>query len=121
MEDYKNIRMSQEASDIVDRIRQKYGFSEKGKVMQFAMAYALKEYRDEMDYLALDALYPKDGINESLGTIEDGQIVKTVIQSLYPDCDVPYRYARAAIIYGLLKIRDKIDSDPSFNIAVLMD
>lgn len=119
-EDLKNIRISADADHIIDSLIERYHFRSKGAVMQFALAYALHNYKNDIDFATLERVYPADGTNEGVGTIDSNHMFKTLIPILYPGCQTPYRYVRIAINFGLFKIGEKMDEDPSFNIASLM-
>ena len=121
MEDYKNIRISLDADVIVDVIINKYCFPTRVSAMRFALAYALRDYSKEIDFESLDNVYEKNGTNLNTGTIDDQNLIfKTLILTLFPDCETPYKYARVAIIYGLNKIKEKMNSNPSFSLTDIM-
>lgn len=121
MEDYKNIRISLAADVIVDEIIQKYCFPTRVSAMRFALSYALRDYRNEINFESLDSVYEKNGTNLNTGTIDDQNLIfKTLITTLFPDCETPYKYARVAIIYGLIKIKEKMDANPSFTLTDIM-
>lgn len=120
MEDYKNIRISLDADVIVETIQEKYCFPTKVSVMRFALAYALREFKNKIDFEMLDNVYDKNGTNLNTGTIDDQDLIfKTLILTLFPGCETPYKYARVAIIYGLIKIKEKM-ALPSFSIIDLL-
>lgn len=122
MKDYKDIRISTEADRIVTEMREKFYFPSIASCLRFAMIFALSNYTREMKMEELDSIYPKDGSNfTASSTIDDIRgIIRTLIQMLYPGCETPYKYARVAIIYGLKKIKEKMDKNPSLNIADLI-
>lgn len=121
MEDYKNIRISVDADLIIDDIQKRFCLSTKVSVMRFALAYALRDFRDEIDFDTLDNQYEKNGTNQNTGTIDDPNLIfKTLITTLFPECETPYKYARVGIIYGLTKIKEKMDENPSFSLVDLM-
>lgn len=120
-EDLKNIRVSIEAERIADMMRTRFCFDSKTSAMRFAMAYALRDYQDNIDFEKLDSKYPSDGTNLNIGTVDTSDnIVQKIIKLLYPNCETPYRYARVAIIFGLEKIAEKMKDNPTFNIADIM-
>lgn len=115
MEDYKNIRISLDADVIVDELIQKFCFPTRVSAMRFALSYALRDFRNEIDFENLDSVYEKNGTNLNTGTIDNQDMIfKTLITILFPNCDTPYKYARVAIIYGLFKIKEKMESNPTF-------
>ena len=121
MEDYKNIRISLDADVIVDEVIQKFCFPTRVSAMRFALSYALRDFRKEIDFESLDNIYEKNGTNLNTGTIDDQDLIfKTLITTLFPDCETPYKYARVAIVYGLFKIKEKMDSNSSFSLTDIM-
>lgn len=121
MEDIKNIRISQEATKIAELLESKYYFPSITSVLRFSLSLSLRDYIKEIDYETLDYQYSSDGINLNTGTIDNEvSIFRTLIPEIIPGCNTPYRFARVAIIYGLFKIREKIEENPSFNITDLM-
>ena len=121
MEDYKNIRISLDADVIVDEMIDRFCFPTRVSAMRFALAFALRDYRTEIDYEKLDTAYEKNGTNLNTGTIDDQNLIfRTLILTLFPDCETPYKFARVAIIYGLYKIKDLMSSNPTFTITDLM-
>lgn len=120
-EDIKNIRISIEAEQKAKFIQEKYSFPNQVSVLRFAMAYALRDYKDKMDFELLDTQYPKDGSNYNTGSIDESDtVVRKLIQIMYPACETPYKYARVAIIFGLNKLYEKIQSDSNLDISELM-
>ena len=121
MEDYKNIRISLDADVIVDEIIQKFCFPTRVSVMRFAFAYALRDYKNEIDFEGLDNVYEKNGTNLNTGTFDDqNMIIRSLIITLFPNCETPYKYARVAIIYGLNRIKEKMTANPSFSLTDIM-
>ena len=89
--------------------------------MRFALSYALRDYRNEINFENLDSVYEKKGTNLNTGTIDDQNLIfKTLITTLFHDCETPSKYARVAIIYGLNKIKEKMDANPSFTLTDIM-
>ena len=120
-DDYKNIRISIEAERVADTLCERFCFESKTAAMRFAMAYALRDFADIMDFENLDNKYPKDGTNLNIGTVDTSDnIIKRSICMMYPECETPYRYARVAIIYGLEKISERMKDAPTFTIADIM-
>ena len=121
MEDYKNIRISLDADVIVDELIQTFCFPTRVSVMRFALAYALRDFKNEIDFEGLDNVYEKNGTNLNTGTFDDqNMIIRTLIITLFPGCETPYKYARTAIIWGLYKIKEKMDENPTFSLTDIM-
>ena len=118
--DYVDIRFSAEATNIAEAIKEKFFFSQAISIFRLAAAYAFKEYQEDMDFARLDYEYEKNGANYHSATFDSGGTFYTLISSLYPWCNTPYKYARVAAIFGLKKIKEKMDADPDFNIVTLV-
>lgn len=119
MGDIVNIRISSEADKIAVLLKEKYYFSTNTAVYRFAMAYAIRDYKDELvsNYEYLDNLYPSDGTNLNVGTVDNSQnLLKQLITVLVPECSTPYRFVRVAIIWGLYKIKQMIDEGNNMDI-----
>lgn len=120
MEDLKNLRISQEADSIVDELKEKYHFNQTTRLLRLAAAYALRNYKDGINFQQLDYEYPKDGTNLNVGTFDENGAFKKVILVLYPYCDTPYKYARVATIFGLKKMKEILDSNSELTIFDLI-
>lgn len=121
MEDYRNIHISHDAEMIADEICSLFAFSNKVPVLRLSLFYTLRNYRNDIDFLSLNKSYPNDGANYNVGSIDESNgNIRKIISLMYPDCSTPYLYARVAIIFGLLKIKELIDNNSDFNIADIM-
>lgn len=118
--DYIDIRFSAEATIIADEIKDRFFFSQAISVYKLAAAYAFKEYKDSMDFEKLDYGYDKNGANYHSASFDVDGTFKQLIIIMYPWCSTPYKYARVAAIFGLKKIKEKMDRDPDFNIVSLL-
>lgn len=119
MGDLVNIRISSDADRVAEFLKDKYHFSTNTAVYRFAMAYAIRDFKDELisQYEYLDNLYPSDGTNLNVGTVDNDQnLLKQLIPILVPKCSTPYRFVRVAIILGLYKIKQMIDEDNNVDI-----
>lgn len=121
MKDLSTIRISLEAENIIEAMKEKFYFQNSVDAMRFALAYALKEDRNEIDFETLDKTYDSLGTNLNIGTFDtENRLIQQVILALYPNCETPYRYARVAINYGALKIGKKMKESDSFKISDLL-
>lgn len=120
MEDLKNLRISQEADNIVEELKEKYYFNQTTRLLRLAAAFALRNYKDLINFQQLDYEYPKDGTNLNIGTFDENEIFKKVILIQYPYCDTPYKFARVATIFGLKKIKEKLDANSELTIFDLI-
>lgn len=119
MDDLKNIRISVEADEVIDKLKEIYYFPTTVSAIQFGMAYALRNYGDKIDYLALEKEYPSNGTNLNVGSVDDG-FLKDIILAIFPNCETPYRVVRAAAIYGLMEIDDKLQKSPQTPLVEFM-
>lgn len=120
MSDLINIRMSAEASSNFGLMCEKFQFKTETSALKFAIMYALKNFKDSIDYELLEKTYPNDGTNLNVGSIDDDGTIKRLIPILYPGCDTPYRYARVAGIFGSIQIRKLMDANASILLSDLM-
>ena len=113
MEDLVQFRLSSIATEIAN------DFAEED-VAKLGMAYALKYCRDEIDIESLIAskvqsdIYNNNGSNYSAGGIDPDGKIATVVREIYPNCATPYRYVRILMIYGLVKLKEKVSSKEEF-------
>lgn len=119
MTDLVNVHLTKNASAVVERLEDTGCFDQKITVAKFAMAYAIKNHFEEIEP-ARYTLPDSEGSNFNIGTLDpDGQ-VSTLLRALYPETDTPYLYARALMIYGLLKLGERLDREGSQAISALM-
>lgn len=119
MGDLVNIRISSDADKVAELLKRRYYFPTNTAVYRFAMAYAIRDFKDELvsNYEHLDNSYPSDGTNLNVGTVDNNQnLLKQLIPILVPECSTPYRFVRVAIILGLYKIKQMIDEDNNVDI-----
>lgn len=114
MEDLAQIRLSSEASSIAKSFIDKYFFEYEQDAAKFGMSYALRFCRDEIDIESIISegnkaeMYDANGNLYNVGGLDPDNKIATVIKELYPECTVPYRYMRILMIYGLIKLKDKL-------------
>lgn len=110
MTDLVNIRLSKDANDIAEALVATGKFENVITAAKFALAYALNNHFDEFnpaDYVVPDS----GGNNYNIGTVDrDGQLA-LLLRAIYPETDTPYVYARALMIFGLLKIGELIETE----------
>lgn len=110
MGDLTNIRLSKEANAVAENLAATGKFENAITAAKFALAYALKNDFDEFDP-AVYQVADSEGSNYNIGTIDkDGQLAQ-LLRALYPDTDTPYIYARALMVYGLLKLGEIIERE----------
>lgn len=119
MEDLRNIRITAKADSIIEELQSKFLFKTAQAAERFALVFALKNYRDKIDFETLDATYKSDGTNQNTATIDtQNNLFQNLFRIIYPKCETPYRYIRVAIIFGLYKI-DELMKEPDFSISSL--
>lgn len=120
MEDLVQFRLSSIATEIANDFAEEYFFDDNQDVAKLGMAYALKYCRDEIDIESLIAskvqsdIYNNNGSNYSAGGIDPDGKIATVVREIYPNCTTPYRYVRILMIYGLVKLKEKVSSKEEF-------
>ncbi len=119
-EDIINLRLSGRASEIAEQIEESGFFDDKISIAKFAMAYAIKNYYDEIDPMEIDATRDTTGFNYNVGSIDSDKFISRLIESLYPDSKSPYKITRALMIYGLEKLGEKLDNGQLYPLSDLM-
>jgi len=120
MEDLVQFRLSSIATEIANDFAEEYFFDDNQDVAKLGMAYALEYCRDEIDIESLIAskmqsdIYNNNGSNYSAGGIDPDGKIATVVKEIYPNCTTPYRYVRILMIYGLVKLKEKVSSKEEF-------
>lgn len=120
MEDLIQFKLSSIATEIANDFAEQYFFDDIQDVAKLGMAYALKYCRDEIDIESLITgnmqpdIYNNNGSNYSTGGIDPDGKIAAVIKEIYPNCNTPYRYVRILMIYGLIKLKEKISSKEDF-------
>lgn len=119
MQDLINVRLSKAANDIAENLVATGLFDFDISAAKFALAYAIKNHFNEID----PATYPitdSGGNNYGVGSVDgDGQIAM-LLRALYPGLETPYVYARAFMIFGLIKLGERIDREGLQTISALM-
>ena len=119
-EDIVNIRLSAKASDVASRIEESRFFEDKISIAKFAMAYAIKNYFDEIDPVEIDKSRDATGLNYNVGSIDGDKFISKMIESLYPDTKSPYKITRALMIFGLEKLGELHDEGKLYPLSNLM-
>lgn len=110
MNDLTNIRLSKASNEIAEKLVETGKFENVITAAKFALAYALKNHFDEFDpskYSVADS----GGNNYNIGTVDKDGLLSQLIKAIYTDTDTPYIYARALMVFGLLKIGEIIDEN----------
>lgn len=120
MTDIVNICLSKESNDIAEALVSTRKFENVITAAKFALAYALKNHFDEFDP-AIYAVSDSGGNHYNIGTVDkDGKLAQ-LLRAIYPETDTPYIYARALMVFGLLKIGEKIENEGMPSISSLCE
>mgnify|MGYP003391329610 CR=1 FL=1 len=119
-DDLKNIRLAANASSVADSILESGIFEDKIAVAKFALAYAIKNFFNEIDPEYLDHIYDSNGSNYNIGSIDEDQFLSQMILAIYPQTTTPYRYVRVLMDFGLDKLGDKLREGTLYPISKIM-
>ena len=119
-EDIINLRLSARASEVATLIEDSHFFDDKISIAKFAMAYAIRNYYDEIDPDEIDETRDATGFNYNVGSIDGDKFISKLIEALYPDTKAPYKIARALMIYGLEKLGELLENGQFYPISNLM-
>lgn len=119
-EDIINIRLSAKASEIAEKIEESGFFEDKISIAKFAMAYAIKNYFDEIDPATIDESRDSTGLNYNVGSVDGDKFISKLIEALYPETKTPYKYTRALMIFGLEKLGELMDAGQLFPLNNIM-
>ncbi|MGI6605007.1 MAG: hypothetical protein ACOX2S_08260 [bacterium] len=119
MADLINFRLSKKANEVAEILATSGYFDFAVTAAKFALAYAIKYHFDEINpatYTPSDS----DGSNYGIGSLDsDGQIA-ILLKAIYPDCTTPYLYARNLMVFGLLKIGERIENEGLKSISAFL-
>lgn len=108
-EDRINIGLSMDASKIADKLEETGYFEDRIAIAKFALSYAI---RNGIDTGLVDFKVGEGGGTKwNIGSIDGDKYLHSLMLSLYPETDTPYRFIEALMNKGLLKIGEKIASE----------
>ena len=117
--DLVNIRLSKEASEIAESLKTTGKFDDAVTAAKFALAYAIKYHFDDVNP-ATYAVPDSGGSNYNIGSIDsDGQLA-VLLRAIYPETTTPYLYARALMVFGLVKLGERIHQEGFSSVCELM-
>lgn len=117
--DIVNFRLSKKANEVAELLKATGYFDFALTAAKFALAYALKNHFDEINP-AIYSVPDSDGSNYSIGSLDsDGQLA-TLLRAVYPETTTPYLYARALMVFGLLKLGERIEQEGLPSISALL-
>jgi hypothetical protein len=120
MNDIVNLRLSKEANDVAERLVATGKFENVITAAKFALAYALKNHFEEFNpenYVVSDS----GGNNYNIGTVDKDGTLSALLRAIYPDTTTPYIYARALMVFGLLKIGERIETEGMPTVSALCE
>lgn len=117
-EDKVNIGLSVEANRVADRLEETGYFEDRLSIAKFALAYAVRNNLDSD--LSSYRVGESGGTKWNIGSVDNDQYLRDLINSLYPDGETPYRYIEALMNKGLLSIGEIINRDGLNKISVFM-
>ena len=120
MNDIVNIRLSKDANDIAERLVATGKFENVVTAAKFALAYALKNYFDECDPSTY-SIPDSSGSNYNVGSFDNDGKLAALLRAIYPNSDTPYIYARALMVYGLMKIGESIEREGMPSISAICE
>lgn len=117
--DIINFRLSKKANEVAEFLKDTGYFDFALTAGKFALAYALKNHFDEINP-ATYTVPDSDGSNYSIGSLDsDGQLAN-LLRAVYPETTTPYLYARALMVFGLLKLGERIEQEGFSSISDLL-
>jgi len=117
--DLVNFRLSKGANEVAERLATSGYFDFALTAAKFALAYALKNHFDEINP-ATYAIPDSEGSNYGIGSLDsDGQLAN-LLRAIYPDCTTPYLYARNLMVFGLMKLGTRIESEGLQSISAFL-
>ena len=107
MTDIVKIRLSKDANDIAERLVSTGKFENVVTAAKFALSYALKNHFADFDP-ATYSVPDSAGSNYNDGSVDNDGKLAALLRAIYPETETPYIYARALMVFGLMKIGERI-------------
>lgn len=120
MTDMVNIRLSKDANEIAERLVATGKFENVITVAKFALAYALKNHFEEFDPITF-SVPDNAGSNYNVGSVDNDGKLAALLRAIYPDTETPYVYARSLMVFGLMKIGERIEAEGMPTISALCE
>lgn len=117
MEDVTNLALTSNATATATFMKDAGYFDDVLTAAKFGMAYAIKYYKDDVDFEEMDKAYTANGNHYNIGSVDPDGYIRKMMSAMYPDCNTPYRYARVLMCYGLDKLQDIIDDGRLFPLS----
>ncbi|MGZ7444264.1 hypothetical protein [Paenibacillus sp. TH7-28] len=117
-EDRINIGLSVESNKIADILENTGYFEDRIAIAKFALAYAVRNNLDTglTDYKVGEG----GGTKWNIGSLDADKYLHSLILTLYPETETPYRYIEALMNKGLVSIGEKIAEEGVSKISEFM-
>jgi hypothetical protein len=132
-EDKVNIGLSVDASKVADTLEETNYFEDRLAIAKFALAYAIRNGLDKnvADFKVGEAsgtqwniadfkVGEAGGTKWNIGSVDSDQYLRTLMMSLYPESETPYRVIEVLMNNGLLAIGEIIKTEGLNKISKLM-
>lgn len=120
MADIVNIRLSRDANDIAERLVSTGKFEDVVTAAKFALSYVLKNFFDEFDPASY-SISDSAGNNYNIGSVDNDGKLAALLRAIYPETETPYIYARALMVFGLMKIGERIENEGMLSVSALCE
>ena len=120
MTDIVNIRLSKDANDIAERLVSTGKFENVVTAAKFALSYALKNHFADFDP-ATYSVPDSAGSNYNVGSVDNDGKLAALLRAIYPETETPSIYARALMVFGLMKIGERIELEGMPPVSVLCE
>lgn len=114
MTEFLQFTIPDDAFEVANSLKEEEWFDSASEAGVFAAAYAIRCHFDDIDPGALS--YPNSEHNYAYNTFDPDGSWEKIIRTLY-DTETPRTYFRNLIIWGLEKIRDRIQECGVFRIT----
>jgi hypothetical protein len=112
-EDKKTIGLTDSAKATMDRMVEVCGFKRDMDAAKFAFAFAVKNGQEPRPIEGTGTIW-------NVGTLDEGGDLKTLIQSLYPQVQFPYRALESLMNTGFDLLALEMGAGPVFSIENLL-
>lgn len=112
-EDKKTVGLTDSAKATMDRLVEVCGFKRDMDAAKFAFAFAVRQGQEPGPIEGTGTIW-------NVGTLDEGGDLKTLIQSLYPQVQSPYRALESLMNTGFDLLALEMDASPAFSIENLL-
>lgn len=111
--DKKTIGLTAENIAIADRIMEKEHFKDRMDVAKFAMSYAINRGVSKGNSEGTETIW-------NVGSFDADGEIKLIIETIYPDVDMPYRLVEYLCNEGLRLIGEKLTNSSDIDVISLL-